>query len=78
MLLLFKTNDCLRHIDRSLGAPFNNSILIAKTCNDVLLAEDLKQASSWGEIFQAYYSHCTVFTRISVFGLMAWLQQRWK
>lgn len=78
LLLLFKTNDCLRHIDRSLGTPFNSSILIAKTCNDVLLTEDLKKASSWGDIWGAYYSYYSVFTRINMFGLMAWIQQWWK
>ncbi|CAM9107880.1 unnamed protein product, partial [Phaeothamnion confervicola] len=39
MILLFKTNDCLRHIDRSLGAPINTLVIAARTVADVLLAE---------------------------------------
>ncbi|CAN0397689.1 unnamed protein product, partial [Hapterophycus canaliculatus] len=39
MLLLFKTNDCLRHIDRTLGAPINTFVIAAKTCISVLREE---------------------------------------
>ncbi|CAN0483872.1 unnamed protein product, partial [Ectocarpus sp. 12 AP-2014] len=50
MLLLFKTNDCLRrgsgvgfaHIDRTLGAPINTFVIAAKTCISVLREEDAK------------------------------------
>eukprot|EP00903_Cladosiphon_okamuranus_P008941 g8557.t1 len=44
MLLLFKTNDCLRHIDRTLGAPINTFVIAAKTCISVLREEDAKEA----------------------------------
>ena len=32
MLLLFKTNDCLRHSDRMLGTPVNTFLITAQTC----------------------------------------------
>jgi hypothetical protein len=42
LLLLLKTNDCLRHIDRELGSPVNSSLITAEECVKVLLREDLK------------------------------------
>merc|ERR1711924_487266 len=42
MLLLFKCNDCLRHIDRALGAPVNSFCITALTTADALLAEETK------------------------------------
>ncbi|CAM9871206.1 unnamed protein product [Ascophyllum nodosum] len=44
LLMLFKTNDCLRHIDRTLGAPINTFVIAAKTCIAVLREEDANQA----------------------------------
>eukprot|EP00904_Undaria_pinnatifida_P013132 jgi/Undpi1/894/HiC_scaffold_10.g04358.m1 len=44
LLLLLKMNDCLRHIDRTLGAPINTFVIAAKTCIAVLREEDAKEA----------------------------------
>jgi hypothetical protein len=44
MLLLLKTNDCLRHLDASLGTPINTTLVITETVADVILRED---CSSW-------------------------------
>ena len=41
MLLLLKTNDCLRHLDTKLGTPVNTTLVVANTVADVLLREDL-------------------------------------
>lgn len=39
LLLVLKTNDCLRHLDNSLGAPINSAIgiYVLKNCICVLL-----------------------------------------
>lgn len=56
LLLLFKTNDCLRHIDRKLGAPINTFVIAAKTCVSVLREEDAKElkvrlvAEGWSSV----------------------------
>ena len=42
MLLLLKSQDCLRHIDRELGSPVNSSLIIAGECSKALLREELK------------------------------------
>jgi len=36
LLLLLKTNDCLRSVDLSLGAPVNTFVITAKTCSRAL------------------------------------------
>ena len=41
MLLLLKTNDCLRHIDKRLGTPVNSVAVVGGTVADVLLREEL-------------------------------------
>ena len=39
MLLLLKTNDCLRAVDASLGAPVNTFVITARQCSRVLDSE---------------------------------------
>ena len=41
MLLLLKTNDCLRHLDRRLGTPVNTTKIVAQITGDVLIKEEL-------------------------------------
>ena len=43
MLLLLKTNDCLRHLDRRLGAPINTTKIAAGVIADVLHGEERKE-----------------------------------
>lgn len=43
MLLLLKTNDCLRHIDRELGSPINSSLIAAEECARALLREEMRK-----------------------------------
>lgn len=45
MLLLLKTNDCLRHIDRELGSPVNASLIAAQECARALLREECKKGT---------------------------------
>jgi hypothetical protein len=35
LLLVLKTNDCLRHLDKSLGAPINTAAVTANVTSDV-------------------------------------------
>lgn len=45
MLLLLKTNDCLRHLDRRLGAPINTTKIAAGVIADVLHEEERKEST---------------------------------
>lgn len=44
MLLVLKTNDCLRHLDRSLGAPINTASIVASVTADVIVKEEWNEA----------------------------------
>jgi aarF domain-containing kinase len=56
LLLLFKTTDCLRHLDKLLGAPVNTAAVAASTVADVILSEEL--AAFWGSSAeQAHIQH---------------------
>ena len=46
LLLLFKTNDCLRHLDRLLGTPINTSSVIARVTANIILKEDIDDMTS--------------------------------
>lgn len=48
LLLLLKTNDCLRSVDLSLGAPVNTFVITAKTCSRALAELDTQQKSRGG------------------------------
>lgn len=48
MLLLLKTNDCLRHLDKKLGAPINTATVVADITSDVIFAEDLAELRASG------------------------------
>lgn len=50
LLLLLKTNDCLRSVDLSLGATVNTFVITAKTCSRALAELDAQQrqgVKSW-------------------------------
>jgi aarF domain-containing kinase len=50
LLLLLKTNDCLRSVDLSLGAPVNTFVITAKTCSRALAELEAQQrqgVKSW-------------------------------
>jgi hypothetical protein len=49
LLLLFKTNDCLRHLDRSLGTPINTAKVVAEVTANVVLKEDIWDCWNSGE-----------------------------
>ena len=43
LLLLLKTNDCLRHLDKALGAPINTTKIVAAKTADVMLVHELNE-----------------------------------
>lgn len=45
MLLLLKTNDCLRHLDKRLGAPINTAVVVAEITSDVVFHEELGEVA---------------------------------
>ena len=48
MLLLLKTNDCMRAVDAALGTPVNTFLTMAVDCVDAIAEEEMRQDPSWG------------------------------
>lgn len=77
MLLLLKMNDCLRHIDRELGAPVNSSLVTAEEAVKALLREELKAGAreggraGWGRKVWAWWDYVRCEARIKTY--LAWL-----
>ena len=72
-MLVLKTNDCLRHLDRKLGTPINTASVVAQITADVILKEDLALAFSakenrWFNVINSYASYSNVMLRVG--GLM--------
>ena len=65
MLLLLKTNDCLRHIDAALGVPINTAIVIGDTTAEVILKEDLHRVRGPGDFFKALWRYIRMKIRVS-------------
>ena len=50
MLLLFKTNDCLRHAERRLGAGVNSFVITMRYCLQAILDDVHAGASTQGSV----------------------------
>lgn len=62
MLLLLKMNDCLRHIDRELGAPVNSSLITAEESVKALLKDELEGRPTLGKRVRAWWDYYKVRT----------------
>lgn len=65
MLLLLKTNDCLRHLDAALGVPVNTATIVAEVTSSVILREDmLANDVTYQAKFKAIREYVNVLLRI--------------
>jgi len=81
LLLLFKTNDCLRHLDGLLSSTVNSSAVAAKVSGEVILQEDLKEAhdtNSWSLFIIAYYDYCSLQMRLTGYNCYSYWWSRWQ
>lgn len=65
MLLLLKTNDCLRHIDAALGVPINTAIVIGNTTAEVILKEELRAINGVDGVITALWRYLRMMVRVS-------------
>lgn len=65
MLLLLKTNDCLRHIDNSLGSPANTLLVNGSYAATAVYRNDSKNGSWWSG-FRVWLDYIKVLLRIQV------------
>jgi hypothetical protein len=59
MLLLFKTNDCLRHVERQLQAGAGSFLITLKFCLRFLLALDRSSTTAEETVFFTHNTHGT-------------------
>lgn len=72
MLLLLKMNDCLRHIDFSLGSPTNTIVIAGKYAAKAVYNEQ-KKASSFSTRFHSWLEYMKVLMRIQIYDFGTWM-----
>ncbi|KAL3776533.1 hypothetical protein ACHAWO_003390 [Cyclotella atomus] len=75
MLLIFKMNDCLRHVDYALGSPTNTLVVAGKYASERVFNND-KQRLRTGrflDMFRSWFSYVNVMFRIKTYELWSGL-----
>jgi len=75
MLLLLKMNDCLRHIDYTLGSPLNNLVAAGKYASKAVYEDEMKNAKGARGRFRAWFDYVRVMFRINVHDFGVWCMQ---
>ena len=77
MLLLLKTNDCLRHIDAALGVPINTAIVIGNTTAEVILKEELRLTRGISGVLTALWRYLRMMARVSGLQVLSKYLKTW-
>jgi aarF domain-containing kinase len=72
MLLMFKTNDCLRSVDIALGNPVSNHLIMAQACLRVIVADRLRGASNVWQKMRIVWEEFPVWLRLAAFDWLSW------
>jgi aarF domain-containing kinase len=72
MLLLLKMNDCLRHIDLSLGSPTNTMVICGKYAAMSVYTNELQTSTSVWERLNAWWDYVRVVLRIHAHDATVW------
>lgn len=78
MLLLLKMNDCLRHIDFTLGSPTNTLVVAGKYASIAVLQDQIRNNPSWKSRFFAVVDFMRVMARIQIHDLGVWWFDRYQ
>lgn len=68
MLLIFKMNDCLRHVDYALGSPANTLVVAGRYASRAVYESDQKQKRYFDRI-KSWVSYLRVLLRINTYEL---------
>jgi hypothetical protein len=79
LLLLLKTNDCLRAVDNALGQPANTLAITARSCTLALAQQRLLERPGWRSRLAVAVDVAAVELRVSALLALTWLRdvQRW-
>ena len=67
LLLLLKTNDCLRAIDMQLGTPVNSFIIMARYCTKAINQDRLKRSATFTDWLRAVIDTASMEIRLKVY-----------
>lgn len=73
MLLVFKMNDCLRHLDLKLGSPVNNLVVAGKYASKRVYEIESKGRGFFG-ILRSWLSYVNVLLRVNSYELFTRLR----
>ncbi len=73
MLLIFKMNDCLRHVDYALGSPSNNLVIAGKYASKRVLDSDIADPKGLLGVFKSWIQYANVLLRINSYEMWKWL-----
>jgi hypothetical protein len=78
MLLIFKMNDCLRHVDMALGSPMNNLVVAGRFASKRVFENEWKKRSRSKRdllyLFCDWLSYMSVLVRVNSYELIARLK----
>ena len=74
LLLLLKTNDCLRAVDAELGAGVNNYIITARACSSALARHREERSPGWRSRIASYAERVSLESRLALFSLAVWFE----
>ncbi|KAL7553313.1 hypothetical protein ACHAWF_016589 [Thalassiosira exigua] len=70
MLLIFKMNDCLRHVDMALGSPVNNLVVAGRYASERVFESDKKRSNGrLLDLIRSWFSYLRVLVRINSYEL---------
>lgn len=72
LLLLLKMQDCLRNINRSLGATHNEQVAVADACLGALFLNEMQSKQSAASKFRAVWSFSLSKSRLRLYELRRW------
>lgn len=73
LLLLLKTNDCLRAVDAELGAGVGNYLITARACSKALADQRAAELPGWRAVLVTTMERVRLETRLAVFSMAAYL-----
>jgi aarF domain-containing kinase len=77
MLLIFKMNDCLRHVDMALGSPVNNLVVAGRYASRrVFESERRKRNGGILNLLRAWLSYLNVLFRVNSYDLLTRIKTR--
>jgi len=67
MLLIFKMNDCLRHVDMALGSPVNNLVVAGRYASARVYESDKQSGGGFISLLRSWMSYINVILRINMY-----------